>query len=168
MSTRAKVVGATLSAGIVLGTWYVGNQGAGVVFNPGAEHDASNAAPSQSKAQPGAGAEPGTQTDGQASPGAEPGASTQVTGSFTGDNVSNRYGTVQVTVALEQGKIADVTAKTTVREQESQRFVNRAVPVLREAVIAANSAQVQMVSGATYTSESYLTSLQSALDQAGL
>ena len=44
----------------------------------------------------------------------------------------------------------------------------RAEPILRAEVLAAQSADVSMVSGATYTSRAYLTSLQSALDQAGL
>ena len=71
-----------------------------------------------------------------------------------------------MTVPISGGKIGDVQAETTIRESRSQEYIDRAVPVLREAVIAANSAKVNTVSGATFTSEAYLTSLQSALDQA--
>jgi uncharacterized protein with FMN-binding domain len=45
---------------------------------------------------------------------------------------------------------------------------NRAAPILRDEVLAAQSASVANVSGATYTTRAYLSSLQSALDQAGL
>lgn len=91
-----------------------------------------------------------------------------VSGSFTGKTASQRYGTVTVTIEVENGKITDVSAETTVREQRSQQYVNRALPTLRTEVLEAQSADISSVSGATYTSESYITSLQSALDEAGL
>ncbi|MGN6503293.1 MAG: FMN-binding protein, partial [Pseudolysinimonas sp.] len=50
----------------------------------------------------------------------------------------------------------------------SVQISNRAAPILHDEVLSAQSANVQMVGGATYTSEGYLMSLQSALDQAGL
>ena len=87
-------------------------------------------------------------------------------GTYTGETVTERYGTVTVTVTVSGGKITDVQAATTVHEQHSQRYVQAAVPTLRSEVLAAQSAEVNMVSGATFTSEAYLTSLQSALDQA--
>ena len=87
-------------------------------------------------------------------------------GTYTGTNVSERFGTVQVTVTISGGKITNVQAATTVYEQRSSQFVSRATSVLKPAVIAANSANVSTVSGATYTSQAYLSSLQSALDKA--
>lgn len=90
-----------------------------------------------------------------------------VTGTFTGATATNRYGGVTVTVTLQGGNITDVQARATVYEQHSQRYVQRALPVLRSEVIAADSAQVSNVSGSTYTTQAYLTSLQSALDKAG-
>ena len=74
---------------------------------------------------------------------------------------------MQITVA--NGSITDVSAlHLTDADGRSVQISNRAAPVLREEVLSAQSASVQMVSGATYTSEAYLASLQSAIDQAGL
>ena len=54
-------------------------------------------------------------------------------------------------------------------ENGRDREINQAaLPVLVDETISAQSADIDMVSGATYTSEGYLESLQSALDQAGL
>ncbi|RFA07918.1 hypothetical protein B7R54_00845 [Subtercola boreus] len=90
-------------------------------------------------------------------------------GTFTGSSVSTRYGSVQVQVVVANGSITDVVAlKLTDDDNRSVSISNRAAPVLRKEVLAAQSAKVQSVSGATYTSDAYLTSLQSALDQAGL
>lgn len=90
-------------------------------------------------------------------------------GTFTGASESTRFGTVQVQITVDNGTITDVTAlQLTDKDQRSVSISNRAAPVLRQEVIAAQSANVQGVSGATYTSDGYLSSLQSALDQAGL
>jgi uncharacterized protein with FMN-binding domain len=90
-------------------------------------------------------------------------------GTYTGQTVSTRFGDVQVQVTVSGGLISDVTAlHLTYRDGRSVSISNRAVPILRQEVLSAQSASVQMVSGATYTSEAYLSSLQSALDQAGL
>lgn len=89
-------------------------------------------------------------------------------GTFLGGSASTPYGSVQVQVAISHGSLTDVTAvHLTDADGRSVQISNRAAPVLREEVLSAQSARVQMVSGATYTSEGYLTSLQSALDQAG-
>ena len=52
-------------------------------------------------------------------------------------------------------------------DRKSQRINSRAEPILREEAIAIDSSDVAVVSGATYTSEAYAGSLQSALDQLG-
>ena len=67
---------------------------------------------------------------------------------------------------LANGKISNVTYATTVRDNHSAQIEARAIPTLKAAVLAANSADVSTVSGATYTSNKYLSSLQSALDKA--
>lgn len=90
-------------------------------------------------------------------------------GTYTGDSVPTRFGDVQVQVTVSGGQITDVTPlRLTDRDGRSVQISNRAAPILREEVLSAQSANVRMVSGATYTSEGYLNSLQSALDQAGL
>jgi uncharacterized protein with FMN-binding domain len=88
-------------------------------------------------------------------------------GSFTGTSVSTRYGSVQVEITVSGGKITDVAAlHLTDAEQRSVEISNEAAPILRSEVLAAQSASVATVSGATFTTEGYLTSLQSALDKA--
>jgi len=101
-------------------------------------------------------------------PTADPVATGPADGTYTGSVVNTRFGTVQVSVTLAGGSITDVTAlKLTDEDGRSVQISNRAAPILREEVLAAQSADVSTVSGATYTTEGYLTSLQSALDQAG-
>ncbi|MEA9983844.1 MULTISPECIES: FMN-binding protein [Subtercola] len=99
-----------------------------------------------------------------AAPAATP-AATQ--GAFTGSAVSTRYGTVQVQITVSGGKITDVTPlHLTDDGGRSVQISNQAAPILRKEVLAAQSANVDSVSGATYTTDGYLQSLQSALDQA--
>ena len=97
---------------------------------------------------------------------AAPATSTQ-TRTLTGDAVDNQYGTVQVQVTLHgqpdhrhRGR-ADADS-----HQRSQEISQQAEPILRQEALQAQSAQIDLVSGATFTSESYAQSLQAALDQA--
>jgi uncharacterized protein with FMN-binding domain len=91
------------------------------------------------------------------------------TGTVTGTPADTRWGPVQVKVTLAAGRI---TAVDVVEEPDSngrdQEINADAVPQLVSETITAQSAQIDMVSGATYTSQGYVTSLQSALDQAGV
>lgn len=90
-------------------------------------------------------------------------------GTFTGDDVNTRFGSVQVQITVSGGKITDVSAlQLTDTDRRSIQISNRAAPILRSEVLQAQSARVSQVSGATYTSDAYLQSLQSAIDQAGL
>jgi uncharacterized protein with FMN-binding domain len=91
------------------------------------------------------------------------------TGTVTGTAADTRWGPVQVKVTLANGKI---TAVDVVEEPDSngrdQEINADAVPQLVQETLTAQSAQIDMVSGATYTSDGYVQSLQSALDQAGV
>jgi uncharacterized protein with FMN-binding domain len=74
---------------------------------------------------------------------------------------------VQITVA--DGQITDVTVVEYPTGNGKDRQINaRALPILVQETLDAQSADVDMVSGATVTSEGYIGSLQSALDEAGL
>jgi uncharacterized protein with FMN-binding domain len=74
---------------------------------------------------------------------------------------------VQLTVA--GGSVTDVSVVQYPNENGKDAQINaRALPILIQETLSAQSASIDMVSGATITSEGYLTSLQSALDQAGL
>lgn len=98
------------------------------------------------------------------------GGSGGTTGTRTvqGDTIQTRYGPVQLRVTLNAGRITAVSAvqvpDSGPRDQEITGF---AVPQLTQEAIAAQSAHIDTVSGATYTSEGYIQSLQSALDKAG-
>ena len=86
----------------------------------------------------------------------------------TGDVVSIRWGDVQVAVTVQGDDILEVeTLAIPTDDRKSQRINSRAEPILREEAITMDSSDVSVVSGATYTSEAYAGSLQSALDQLG-
>ena len=88
-------------------------------------------------------------------------------GSFTGQDAPNQYGDVQVKVIISGGKITDVQALTLPTDrQRSAEISQQAGPLLHDEVVQAQSAQIDILSGATFTSESYAQSVQSALDQA--
>ena len=100
---------------------------------------------------------------------AAPAAPAAPGGSFTGSSVSTQFGSVQVQVVVANGKITDVKAlHLTDDGGRSVQISNRAAPILRSEVLSSQSAHVSTVGGATYTSDAYLSSLQSALDQAGI
>jgi uncharacterized protein with FMN-binding domain len=88
-------------------------------------------------------------------------------GTYPGDVVSMRFGEVQVAVTIAGGTITDVTAlQLPSGDHQSARISEQAAPILREEALTAQSAQIDLLSGATYTSEAYARSLQSALDAA--
>ncbi|MBT2503177.1 FMN-binding protein [Curtobacterium sp. ISL-83] len=88
-------------------------------------------------------------------------------GSYTGSVSTTRYGDVQVKVTIAGGKITDVTAlHLTDDDGRSVEISAQAAPILRQEALTAQSGSIDTVSGATYTSEGYVQSLQSALDQA--
>lgn len=88
-------------------------------------------------------------------------------GTFSGTVDETRYGPVQVEIIVTGGKITDVKAlQLTNQDPRSEQISNSAAPILRSEVLAAQSASVATVSGATFTTEGYLTSLQAALDKA--
>ncbi|MEW2511715.1 FMN-binding protein [Streptomyces sp. NPDC046870] len=87
----------------------------------------------------------------------------------TGDTVQTRWGPVQVRVTVRDGRLTDVTAVSSPQDNPRDQEINSyALPQLRREALAAQSAQIDTVSGATYTSDGYRQSLQSALDSAGL
>ncbi|GHE02181.1 FMN-binding protein [Streptomyces alanosinicus] len=90
-------------------------------------------------------------------------------GTTTGDTVQTRWGPVQVRVTVRGGRLTDVTAVRYPRDNPRDQEINSyALPQLRREALAAQSAAIDTVSGATYTSTGYRQSLQSALDSAGL
>jgi len=87
-------------------------------------------------------------------------------GTLTGVLVRTRFGDVQVQVTVKNGKISDVLAIQLPTHGRSGAISQAVAPMLHDEALQAQSAQIDIVSGATYTSEAYAQSLQSALDQA--
>jgi uncharacterized protein with FMN-binding domain len=85
--------------------------------------------------------------------------------SVDGSVVDTPYGPVQVTVVFDNGKITDVQTKQTPDiGGRSVRLAELATPILRQEVLSAQSARIDTVSGATYTSDGYAQSVQYAID----
>ncbi len=90
-----------------------------------------------------------------------------IDGTYAGDTFTNKWGPIQVQVTISNGAITDVTAlQTPTKDAKSVRINDRAVPQLNTETVTAQSAQIDIVSGATYTSKGYRQSIQSALDAA--
>lgn len=112
------------------------------------------------------GADSGSATAG-ASAGASSGSS-GTSGTFDGEAVSTRYGDVQVEITVTDGVVTAADAIQHPTGGRNNQINDYAVPVLNDEAVNAQSAQIDMVSGATFTSMGYAQSLQSALDRAGL
>ena len=157
MRIRAAVSAALASAGILLVGWQSGAH----VADTGSTAAATSAATSS-------GTSSGA-SSGSAAGGGTAGTAAQAAGTYTGSVVQTRFGAVQVQITVKAGAVTDVTAlQLTDDDRKSVQISNRAAPLLRAAVIKAQSAQVQTISGATVTSDAYLSSLQAALDAANL
>ncbi|MCU1423221.1 MAG: FMN-binding protein [Microbacteriaceae bacterium] len=117
-----------------------------------------------------AGTSTGTSSGGTSSGGASSGGTSSGSlkdGTYDGTSESTRFGNVQVEVVVSGGRITDVKAlQLTDDGGRSVQISNYAAPILRSEVLKAQSASVDSVSGATYTTDGYLQSLQSALDKA--
>ena len=95
-------------------------------------------------------------------------SSTAKNGTVTGDAKTTRFGTTQVKVTISGGRITEVTAvQLNQNDPRSVQISQDAAPLLRSEVLSKQTAAVDVVSGATYTSAAYEASLQSALDKAG-
>ena len=148
-------------------------------FKTHTQSGAAGATPAAALGSPVPGASGGGATPAAAgsSPAAGPAsrvASPPAPGSGTAKTVTGAawptiYGPVQVQVTVKAGKVTAVQAveypQDTPRDYQINSF---AVPQLNSEALAAGSANIDAVSGATYTSQGYISSLQSALDKAGL
>jgi uncharacterized protein with FMN-binding domain len=89
------------------------------------------------------------------------------TKTVTGSVAQTQYGPVQVRITVAGGKITKAEAVQAPKGGLSDQKTAMAIPKLNQEAVAAGSAKIDSVSGATYTSSGYQQSLQSALDQAG-
>jgi len=98
-----------------------------------------------------------------------PVASAGITGTFDGNTSQTRWGPVQVRIVVKDGKIVDASALQSPNgDRRSADISRQAIPYLVQETLAAQSAQISGVGGASYTSNGWFTSLQSALKKAGL
>ncbi|MCR4329665.1 MAG: FMN-binding protein [Candidatus Roizmanbacteria bacterium] len=88
-------------------------------------------------------------------------------GSYTGDVADAFYGNIQVQAVIQNGKIADIQFLQYPSDRSQSRQISQyAMPLLKSEALQAQSAQVNIVSGATYTSQAFVQSLASALTKA--
>ena len=167
MRTRATLSGIFASVAILVVGWQAGSAAITAVHSSSGttgSNSASTARATSPAPTPSVAAAPAAPT----AP-AAPAAPAAPGGTFTGNSVSTQYGSVQVQVVVANGKITDVKAlHLTDDGGRSVQISNSAAPILRSEVLSSQSARVSTVGGATYTSDAYLSSLQSALDQAGI
>ncbi|KAB2370736.1 FMN-binding protein [Actinomadura montaniterrae] len=113
---------------------------------------------------------PSTGTAAAPSPSSSPSSSAKSGGSsgtYKGDVIDTRWGPVQVEITMSKGRLTAVKVLQVPSENPRDQEINQfAVPQLTQEALAAGSARIDSVSGATYTSEGYIQSLQSALDAA--
>lgn len=131
-------------------------------------HTSTNSQAAAASTDTGAGSSSGT-SSGSSSSGSSSSGSSSGSGSYTGEAVSTRWGIVQVRITVENGKITTSEAIQYPNNNPRDQQINAyAVPILNQQAVQKQSASIDAVSGATVTSNGYVQSLQSAIDQAHL
>jgi uncharacterized protein with FMN-binding domain len=179
MRTRAVAGGVVASAAILTLGWQIGSAqvtashvatapATGSTGSGSSGSSGSGSAASPSPSASGMTGSSGTGSSGTGSSGSTK-AKSSVNGTFDGTTAETQYGPMQVAIVVSAGKITDVKAlQLTDEGGRSAEISNYAAPILRTETLSAQSASIQSVSGATFTSQGYISSLQSALDKAGL
>ena len=170
---RAILTLGTTAAGVAALLPFKTHSSVADVAEPGASPAAASAAtpatsaPASAKAKASPAASPmKAKAKASASPMSGSGMST-ATRTVTGAVETTMYGPMQVKVTLEGKKITNVSVVQETNDgQESQQIDSFSIPKLTAETLTAQSARIDTVSGATQTSEGYIGSLQSALDQA--
>ena len=134
----------------------------------------ANSSPSTNAAAPATTApaagngQPSPSTAGPKSAPSTPSNSNTGTKTVTGDTADTRYGPVQLQVTFSGKKITNINVLQYPTESFRDQQINSyALPLLNQEAISAQSANIDVISGATYTSDGYAQSLQSAIDKAG-
>ena len=175
MRKRTAAVVTVASAASIAASWAVGlhpkraDLSAGAVVLTNAKAGVVQAdPPTTPQASPSTSTKPGSKKK-KTSATPKPTPTQPASGHVLGAPVDTQYGVVQVKVSFTGKHITDVRAvHLTDSSSTSVSISAQAAPVLRQEALAAQSAQIDMVSGATYTSEGYQQSLQSAIDAAHL
>jgi uncharacterized protein with FMN-binding domain len=173
--STAAAVGTLTGAALILGVRLSVQPPAAPAAAPAAQESTEEAAPAQTSApaKKPAAEKSGSNNSGSNKKKKETAEPTEAAdegglknGTYKGKAVQNPYGTVQVTIKVSGGKVSSATA-TYPKGGYSGTINPNAVTKLNQATLTAQSADVDTVSGATFTSQSYVTSLQAALDSAG-
>jgi len=110
-----------------------------------------------------------TSAPSSSTPSSSPEGSSSATAAYKGSVVQTRWGPVQVQIAVSAGKITAVDVLQYPQSNGKDQQINAyALPILVQDTLSAQSANIDMVSGATVTSGGYVQSLQAALDEAGV
>lgn len=158
----------TVSGLILLFSYHTSLAGAGALAMPSATGTRTTTLPGTGASTP-----TPTPTSGSVplsgSSGRPSGAARPTTSRFTGDTAQTQWGPVQVRITVRNGRITGATAVQYPNGNGNDQVINSyALPVLSQEAVAAQNAQIDLVSGATVTSVGYVQSLQSALDKAHL
>src|SRR3954469_7541312 len=154
---------------IVLAATVAGTAGV-LAFHPQASAAATATAPTTAAtaAAPAKSTSSAATGSGSGSSGSSGSSSSAVSGTATGDAIDTQYGPVQVRVTVKDGKITAIQGLVlTGNDPRSAEVSSSAEPTLKQEALSAQSADIDAVSGATFTSAGYAQSLQSALDKLG-
>ena len=159
----------TVSGLLMLFSYHTSLAGAGTLAVPASTGTATTTVPGPTSGS--GSASSGASGSGSAGSGSAGSGSSgsAASGTYTGDTASTQWGPVQVQITVADGKITDATAVQYPSGNGKDQEINAyALPILAQEAVAAQSAQIDHVSGATVTSDGYVQSLQSAIDQANL
>ena len=154
---------------VIVGTGTVAGIAAVLALNPDPASQTASAATVQSGSSSSGSNSSGSSSSGSSSDSGSSSSSTS--GTYTGDavDIGRGYGTIQLEVTVESGRIVDIQALAVPENDgRSAQISSYAVPQLIQQALAAQSDQISGISGATYTSYGFAQSLTSALQQAGL
>ncbi|MCU1472874.1 FMN-binding protein [Amnibacterium sp.] len=132
------------------------------------DSSASSSSPDSTSSSSSAAASPSSSASASSSAGSGSSSTKAISTTATGALETDRYGNTQVKVTITKGRITEVTVLAyNDGDPRSAEISQQAIPLLRQEVLSKRTAAVDAVSGATYTSNAYEASLQSALDKAG-
>jgi uncharacterized protein with FMN-binding domain len=156
----------TLTTLVLLFSYHTSTAGSGTTLAAGTSVQAPAAAGSTGSGTTGS----GTTGSGTTGSGTAAGSGTaSSTKTYDGDTVQTRWGPVQVRITVTDGKITASEAIVYPNGNHEDAQINSyALPVLSQEAVQQQSAKIDMVSGATVTSDGYVSSLQSAIDRAHL
>ena len=153
----------TISIMVLLFSYHTSASNAGVSASPVVQQPSSSGSSSQSRSSTRSGSSTSTSSSTKKS-----GTATQAA-TYTGQSADTQWGPVQVQLTVQGGKITRSRAVQYPQGTNTDAQINGyALPILDQEVVQKQSASIDTVSGATVTSDGYLQSLQSAIDQAHL